>query len=345
MFPAPEGTAKFPPHDPEIKTLLAAQGHIPQTELVEMAGFTGTAGTIGPDFDQFDNGKGDPLPPEDASGFRNEPIRTVVLARFNNTPAYRALFANICPSVAAAGPITFAMIGQAIAEFQISQTFAETPIDHFARGQKSALTPIQKRGAILFLGKAGCVTCHAVAGQANEMFTDLQNGNIGVPQIAPFFGVGTGKVIFDGPNENEDFGAEQITGDPADRYKFRTSPLRNVALQPTFMHNGSCTRLEDAIRHHLDVFHSARTYNPRAAGVDLDLTARLGPIEPVLATVDPLVATPLQLLQSEFQDLVEFVRHGLLDPRAMPANLCRTVPKTVPSGMPVSHFTGCAVNP
>lgn len=43
-------------------------------------------------------------------------------------------------------------------------------------------------------------------------------------------------------------------------------PLRNVALQPAFFHNGAFTRLEDAIRHHLDVFDSARHYN--AARVD-----------------------------------------------------------------------------
>jgi len=38
----------------------------------------------------------------------------------------------------------------------------------------------------------------------------------------------------------------QATGDPADRYAFRTAPLRNVALQPAFMHNGAFVRLEDA---------------------------------------------------------------------------------------------------
>ncbi len=94
-------------------------------------------------------------------------------------------------------------------------------------------------------------------------------------------------MIFDGPGADEDFGLEQITGDPADRYKFRTSPLRNVALQPAFFHNGAFTRLEDAIRHHLNVFESARNYNAVAAGVDRDLTYRLGPIEPVLATARP----------------------------------------------------------
>ena len=43
------------------------------------------------------------------------------------------------------------------------------------------------------------------------MFSDFAMHNIGVPQIAPAFGVGLGNVIFDGPGENEDFGLEQVT--------------------------------------------------------------------------------------------------------------------------------------
>jgi len=66
------------------------------------------------------------------------------------------------------------------------------------------------------------------------MFTDFQERVIGVPQIAPFFGVGQGNVIFDGPGQDEDFGLEQISGDEADRYKFRTAPLRNLAVAPGF---------------------------------------------------------------------------------------------------------------
>src|SRR4029453_17192875 len=57
-FPAPEGTTLFPPNDRIALHLLHAQAFIPPTELVEVAGFTGTKGTIGPAFDQFDNGKG-----------------------------------------------------------------------------------------------------------------------------------------------------------------------------------------------------------------------------------------------------------------------------------------------
>ena len=180
-----------------------------------------------------------------------------------------------------------------------------------------------------------------MAGSANEMFSDFQNRVIGVPQIAPVFGVGTGDVLFDGPGRNEDFGAEQISGDPADRYKFRTAPLRNTAVQPAFMHNGAFIRLEDAIRHHLDVFKSARTYDPVEAGVDEDLTHRMGPIEPVLARVDPILKHKIHLNHNEFEDLVVFVRDGLTDERALPENLCSAVPDHVPSGMPVATFTGC----
>jgi cytochrome c peroxidase len=343
QFPLPEGTTKFPPNDPQIRTLLAAQGHIPQTELVEMAGFTGTAGTIGADFDQFDDGHGTALPLPDDSGFRNEPIRRVVLERFNSTPEYRRLFGEIFNDGRpfAPGEIAFAMVGRAIAEFQISLTFANAPIDRFARGEAGALTPSQRRGALLFFGKAGCVQCHAVAGTSNEMFSDFQNHVLGVPQIAPLFGVGAGNLVFDGPGRDEDFGAEQISGDPADRYKFRTSPLRNVAVQPAFFHNGAFTRLEDAVRHHLDAVGSARAYDPVSAGVDADLTLRMGPLQPVLDRLDPLLRKRTKLHDREFEDLVGFVRDGLLDPRARRENLCGLLPESVPSGMPMATFQGC----
>jgi cytochrome c peroxidase len=208
-------------------------------------------------------------------------------------------------------------------------------------GDPSALTIDQKRGALVFFGKGKCVKCHAVSGNANEMFSDFQNYNIGVPQIAPEFGIGKGNMIFDGPNKDEDFGLEQVTGNPADRYKFRASPLRNVSQQPAFFHNGAFTRLEDAIRHHLDVRRSARLYNPVLAGVDPDLTHRVGPVEPVLQTIHPLVSNPIDLTPNEFANLVEFVRNGLLDVRARREVLCLLIPDSVPSGMPPLKFEGC----
>jgi cytochrome c peroxidase len=340
LFPPPEGSTRFPPDDPIVTHLLIAQAHIPPTELVEVAGFTGTRGTMGPEFDPFDDGKGGVVPPPDESGFRNEPIRQAVLARLNATPAYRRLFGALFPSVAAGGRIDFTMFGRAIAEFEFKLVFADAPVDRFARGDNSAMNTPQKRGALVFFGKGRCVQCHAVGGQSNEMFSDFQMHVAGIPQVAPVFGVGKGNVIFDGPGQDEDFGLEQVTGLIADRYKFRSSPLRNAALQPAFFHNGAFTRLGDAIRYHLNARTLGPSYNAAAAGIDRDLS-RLGPIQPVLQRLDPLLANLPSLTANEVEDLIRFVGEGLLDSRVTAKNLCTLVPAAVPSGFPTLRFEEC----
>jgi cytochrome c peroxidase len=166
------------------------------------------------------------------------------------------------------------------------------------------------------------------------MFSDFQDYVIGVPQIVPLLT----NNKFDAPEENEDFGREQATQDPADRYKFRTPSLRNAAVQPAFMHNGAFTSLEDAVRHHLDARASAMAFTPAGQGLPPDLSGSLGPLEPVLARLDPLMTPPVQLSEAEFSQLVAFVRNGLLDPRARPENLRQLVPHVVPSGRPVLTF-------
>ena len=303
QFPLPEGLSlSNQPH------LLVAQAFIPPTERTEAAGF---------DF------------PGD-----NDAIRVEVLNRLNGSQAYRKLFGKSFSEVKAGAPITFDMFGKAIAEFEFTLTFANAPIDRFARGNRGAMTENEKRGALLFFGAANCIACHSVSGRSNEMFSDFLDHVIGVPQIVPQVTNNT----FDGPGANEDFGREQVTGDPADRYKFRTSPLRNVAVQPTFMHNGAFTSLEDAVRHHLNVVESALHYSPDSQNLAADLRGPMGPIDPVLARVDPILATSITLTSEEFDQLIAFVRDGLLDARATPQSLHKLVPRSLPSGNPVLTF-------
>jgi cytochrome c peroxidase len=95
------------------------------------------------------------------------------------------------------------------------------------------------------------------------------------------------------------------------------------------------------MRHHLNVYESARQYDAKSAGIDRDLRDRLGPIEPVLSRLDPLLQTPTDLTPPELADLARFVRDSLLDPRATRPNLCRLIPRTVPSGMSVPRFEQC----
>jgi len=297
VFPDPEGTSlSYLPH------LLDAQAFIPPTERSEAAGFT--------------------FPGD------HDAIRAEVVRRLNASSGYRTLFARVFESVRAGGPISYDMIARALAEFEFSLTFANAPIDRYARGDLEALTDQEKEGAVLFFGEAGCVTCHQVSGSSNEMFSDFRDHVIGVPQLVPR----DTNVTFDGPGANEDFGREQLTGDPRDRYAFRTAPLRNVALAPAFMHDGAFTSLEAAVRDHLDPRSTALAYDPAAQGLDPDLSGPIAPIEPILARRDPAIASPRSLSDRQIDALGAFVRDGLLDPRAKPQNLRRLVPATLPSG-------------
>jgi cytochrome c peroxidase len=179
---------------------------------------------------------------------------------------------------------------------------------------------------VLFFGRAGCVGCHAVSGRSNEMFSDFRQHVAGIPQIMPSLT----NVAFDGPGANEDFGLEQVTGSGADRYAFRTSPLRNVALQPAFMHNGAFVRLEDAIRYHMNAVGGAANFNTNL--LPPDLRGPIGPMAPVLARLDPALQAPVIASDAEFESLVDFVRNGLLDPEATPQRLRRLIPEKLPSG-------------
>ena len=285
-------------------------------------------------------GPGVQVPLRDASGFRNEPIRQVALAALNANGTYRTLFGQLFPEMEKGAPIDFFMFGKAIAEFEFTLVFADAPVDQFARGDHDALSTSEKRGALVFFGKANCVSCHKVDGKSNEMFSDFKEHVLGVPQVFPQFGVATGNFIFAGPSENEDFGREERTGDIADRYKFRTGPLRNLAVSPALFHNGAYSNLSDAIRFHLNVVEEARDYDPED-NVPADLR-QVGPLVPK-SLVHPSLKKRIKLTDQEFSDLVRFVKDGLLDERVRKSNLCGLVPAVVPSGLPVAAFEGCPV--
>ena len=167
------------------------------------------------------------------------------------------------------------------------------------------------------------------------MFSDFQEHVIGVPQIAPQ----VTNNAFEWTRANEDFGKEQMTGDPHDRYNFRTSPLRNVAVQAAFMHNGAFT---EALGCHPPPSRCDRlcaplhTSQPAACGRSqwADRADRAC----ALAHGRSILATPIALTGEEFDQLVAFVRNGLLIHERNPENLRRLVPRAVPSGRPVLTF-------
>jgi cytochrome c peroxidase len=186
------------------------------------------------------------------------------------------------------------------------------------------LTPAAKRGALLFYGKAGCVRCHS-----GSLLTDQRAHNLAVPQFGP------GKP----PNAPLDLGCGQTTGQPADRFAFRTPPLRNVAVTGPWMHNGAYSTLVGAVLHHLDPARALLNYDRSQLIPDLQPTVLDDPatLRAVLSTLDPLVRRPLHLRERELDDLLAFL-HALTSPSV--GSLDAIIPQGVPSGLPVDRAPG-----
>lgn len=161
-----------------------------------------------------------------------------------------------------------ANVGKALAAFQETITTGPTPFDAFrdalARNDATVMERYPekaRRGLILFVGTAGCSTCHA-----GPMFTNTSFHDTGVPQAAgrPDHGRhgGIEKLISSpfrraGPHADGQtrHANRALPGAPAehDRGRFRVPPLRNVALTGPYMHNGAKPTLADAVRHYADL--------------------------------------------------------------------------------------------
>ena len=72
----------------------------------------------------------------------------------------------------------------------------------------------------------------------SHFFTSRQTAGIDLPQI----GSGRGSNSPGKTGGHEDFGREQVTGNPDDTLKFRTPTLRNVALTAPYGHGGAHDR-------------------------------------------------------------------------------------------------------
>ena len=103
------------------------------------------------------------------------------------------------------------------------------------------MTCVPKRGALLFFGKAKCVECHRVDGEANEMFSDFEEHVVGVPQNAPMFGAASATSSSTVPAETRTSAAR---ADAATRRIATSSARRRCATWPcrsAFFHNGAYT--------------------------------------------------------------------------------------------------------
>lgn len=288
-----------------LDSALAVQAMFPVTVDVEMLGSPGDTAVDGT-INELAN-----LDPTDLPA-----LWGAIMNRLLAIPEYQSLFQAAFPGVPAAN-LGFQHAANAIAAFEESQfSAAASPFDRYVAGDDSALNDAQKRGASLFYGGARCSSCHT-----GPLLSDFQFHNIASPQVGP------GKA----PNEPVDFGRETATGNAADRFKFRTPILRNVALTGPWMHSGSYTSLEAVVNHYRNPANSIRNYNaaqldPRFRNqVHVQEQINLG----ILGSISPLIQ-PVGLSNNDVNDLVAFLNSLTTDGAGSIA-----APARVPSGMPI----------
>jgi cytochrome c peroxidase len=145
------------------------------------------------------------------------------MARIKAIPAYQPLFAAAFPSRPWA-QVGITEVGVALGSYEYAAfSFDDSPWDRFVAGDDAALSPAALRGAVTFFtpGKGNCVACHS-----GNAFTDLKYHKT----LTPMFGPGGAVPAGDGPGGLDDYGRERISHDQADRYAWRTPPLRGVEL-------------------------------------------------------------------------------------------------------------------
>jgi cytochrome c peroxidase len=173
------------------------------------------------------------------------PDRAAVLLRVAALDDYAERFA-----AAYDAGLTARNLGHALASYQRGLLSGDSPFDRwYYGGDQAALDAEAQRGFEVFR-RAGCASCHTV-GDDHANFTDGAFHNTGVShratippariQIAP--GVFTDlNVALKVPSVADD-GRFEVTGAEADRQRYLTPSLRNVAVTGPYMHDGSLPTL------------------------------------------------------------------------------------------------------
>jgi cytochrome c peroxidase len=204
--------------------------------------------------------------------------------------------------------------GKAIEAYERLLVSRDAPFDGYVAGDPGALSESAKRGLKLFIGKAGCASCHQ-----DETFTDQSFHNTGLAQALPDQGR-FGDVLrlsnpFNGAgifSDDPAGGVEKLAGiEQREEMKgqFRTKSLRHLTETGPYFHDGSAGSLVDVVQF----------YN------------RGGDAEGGFPGKKDERMVPLHLSEDESADLVEFLRSltGEPVPEALTKNTAATAPVSI----------------
>jgi cytochrome c peroxidase len=167
----------------------------------------------------------------------NESLSNVV-NKLSNSGKYNQLFTKAYGDA----DVSTQRIFKALAQFMGTLYSYNSKYDEVKKG-RATFTSNEENGYNLFLQK--CASCHK-----EPLFSDYQFRNNGLA-INPLI---------------NDSGRAHITGDPGDRYKFKTPSLRNIEKTSPYMHDGSLQTLEQCLDHYTSGIANLTNLDPALSG-------------------------------------------------------------------------------
>jgi cytochrome c peroxidase len=164
-----------------------------------------------------------------------------ILARIRGAAAYDDLFARAFPSQRER--VTFDNVAKALASFVRTLISFNSPFDRYAYyGEDSALTESQVRGMNLFMSeRLECAHCHAgfnFSQFVTHESTAVAERAFHVTGLYPYSATYV---------SGADYGLFAVTGQEADKDRFKAPTLRNIERSAPYMHDGSLATLSDVI--------------------------------------------------------------------------------------------------
>jgi cytochrome c peroxidase len=157
--------------------------------------------------------------------------------------------------------ITMKEVTQAIASFERTVLAGNSAFDRYQYGgDKNALSEPAIRGLKVFTGQGRCVSCHTIS-QTHALFTDNRFHNLGigferiqqdVKELSTVFSKAKAKgtdvdvAVLTNKHISE-LGRFAISDEWRDMGAFKTPTLRNIALTPPYMHDGSLKTLQEVV--------------------------------------------------------------------------------------------------
>lgn len=182
-----------------------------------------------------DQAAGPPLNPVEMG----MPDKASIIARLQENLTYQAQFKTLYGQDIFTTPDTaYAAMTDAIAAFEATDFFApfDSKYDRYLRGEYE-LTSQEELGRTLFFSEqfTNCNQCHQLRptpGSKDETFSNYEYHNIGVPENTALRAINGATV--------KDYGLfnHPAITDEAQKGKFKTPTLRNIAVTGPYMHNG-----------------------------------------------------------------------------------------------------------